>query len=143
MSSHLTINIINKKNEEENFEFLFNETTTIYELKQYIVENTNYQLHNIHFINNSSYFDNSTLVINTNYYVNNSIYFINVKSKCSTCGGKYANIIGDCKFCKCKFCLSHRLPESHNCINISICKDNAFSINSNKVMSEKCVASKI
>jgi hypothetical protein len=143
MSSYLTIKIINKKNEEETFETEFNEITTIYELKQYIAEKTNNELHNIHFLNNSSYFDNSMLIINTNYYINNSIYFINTKSKCATCGAKYAKIIGDCKFCKCKFCLNHRLPETHNCINMNICKNKAFNNNSNKVMSEKCVASKI
>jgi hypothetical protein len=134
--------LINKKNKNEIFEFILNDNTTVYELKQYIIDNTDYKIYNIHFINNGSYLDNSTLINNVNY-INNKLYFTNSKSKCATCGNKCSVIIGDCKFCKCNFCLNHRLPETHNCININICKSKAFILNSNKVISEKCVASKI
>jgi predicted nucleic acid binding AN1-type Zn finger protein len=59
------------------------------------------------------------------------------------CGKKIAYIIGECKFCTCSFCLIHRLPEIHNCINLDKCKEQAKDINENKLMQEKCVANKI
>ena len=59
------------------------------------------------------------------------------------CGKKFASIIGDCKFCDCKFCLIHRLPESHNCTKLDECCKIAKENNEIKLMEEKCIASKI
>lgn len=42
-----------------------------------------------------------------------------------------------------KFCSSHRLPESHLCINLTSCKQKAQQQLNSKLISEKCVAQKI
>jgi len=67
------------------------------------------------------------------------------KSKCAfgDCNQKPVLIIGDCKFCNQKYCGTHRLAEAHACANLQSCRDQAFNKNKEKVMSEKCVASKV
>ena len=65
------------------------------------------------------------------------------KTKCATCGKKAAAIIGDCRFCEQKFCLKHRLPESHACINLENCKNEAKERNTENVMNGKCVSAKV
>jgi ubiquitin C len=67
------------------------------------------------------------------------------KSKCDfgECPQKPVLIIGDCKFCQKKFCGSHRLAESHACQNLQACRDLHFNKNKEKVLREKCVASKV
>lgn len=59
------------------------------------------------------------------------------------CGKKYAYIIGDCKYCNQKFCLIHRLPESHNCQNLQECCSIAKKNNEIKLMNEKCTPNKL
>ncbi|KAI8977945.1 hypothetical protein BDB01DRAFT_801298 [Pilobolus umbonatus] len=59
------------------------------------------------------------------------------------CTDKVVNIIGDCRYCKSSFCSRHRLPESHTCINLLSCKQAAHERNSIKLLSERCVASKV
>jgi hypothetical protein len=54
-----------------------------------------------------------------------------------------ARIIGDCRYCEGVFCARHRLPESHSCGNISRCRQQSFEKNSEKLLSEKCVADKV
>ena len=36
---------------------------------------------------------------------------------CDGCSLKVAMIVGHCKYCDNDFCLKHRLPESHDCVN--------------------------
>ena len=50
-------------------------------------------------------------IINMNFFPINNIYYITAKSKCAICGNKSANIVGDCKYCNCKYCLKHRLRD--------------------------------
>jgi len=59
------------------------------------------------------------------------------------CTLQYAMIIGDCKFCKLKFCGKHRLPEAHQCSHLSSCREEAHERNKEKVMREQCVAAKV
>jgi hypothetical protein len=145
--SMLEVNVINIKNKDEDpINIVVDENITVYDMKIEISINNNIPISNIHIVKSESdlsFIDNSMKIINTNFFVAKNIYYITAKSKCATCGNKSANIIGDCKYCKCKYCLKHRLPESHFCVNIDKCRMNAFTINSNKIMSEKCVASKI
>ena len=143
----LIIKLINfKKQDEEEINITVDENLTVYDLKIEISATKNVPISNIHIVKSETeltYVENSFRIINMNFFPINNIYYITAKSKCAICGNKSANIVGDCKYCSCKYCLKHRLPESHNCINMNKCHMKAFTINSNKVMSEKCVASKI
>jgi ubiquitin C len=60
-----------------------------------------------------------------------------------TCTDKAVKIVGDCRYCSAKFCGRHRLPEAHACVNLTNCKEVAHERNSVKLMSERCVASKV
>jgi len=66
-------------------------------------------------------------------------------NKCAfpDCCQKPVLIIGDCKFCKLKFCVNHRLPESHVCSNMKSCREQSFNKLKAKLESEKCVSSKV
>ena len=37
------------------------------------------------------------------------------------CNQQAAMIIGDCKYCKLKYCGKHRLPEAHSCSGMQVC----------------------
>ena len=67
------------------------------------------------------------------------------KSCCGTegCTKAVAMIIGDCNYCKGKFCATHRLPETHCCAAYGACKTAAFNRNAAKLEAEKCVAKKV
>ena len=52
-------------------------------------------------------------------------------------------IIGNCKWCNLHFCNTHRLPESHCCIQLNDCKNSAFNINQNKLEKEKTICRKV
>ncbi|KAF1807443.1 ubiquitin-related domain-containing protein [Mucor lusitanicus] len=67
------------------------------------------------------------------------------KSRCaySSCSDKVVKIIGDCRYCQHKFCSRHRLPEDHVCENLMSCRQAAHERNSIKLLSERCVASKV
>ena len=67
----------------------------------------------------------------------------NTKCNYGDCKKHVAHIIGDCVYCVKKFCVKHRLPESHNCHNIELCKRIANDRNSNLLMQSKCVGNKI
>ncbi|CAO3616699.1 unnamed protein product [Cunninghamella blakesleeana] len=60
-----------------------------------------------------------------------------------SCSDKPVKIIGDCRYCQSKFCARHRLPEAHACVNLTTCKQAAYERNSIKLLSERCVASKV
>ncbi|EPB88025.1 ubiquitin C [Mucor circinelloides 1006PhL] len=67
------------------------------------------------------------------------------KSRCAyaSCSDKVVKIIGDCRYCQHKFCSRHRLPEDHVCENLMSCRQAAHERNSIKLLSERCVASKV
>ncbi|KAI9281655.1 ubiquitin family-domain-containing protein [Sporodiniella umbellata] len=67
------------------------------------------------------------------------------KSRCAfnSCSDKTVKIIGDCRYCQSKFCARHRLPEDHLCENLTSCRQAAHERNSIKLLSERCVASKV
>ncbi|KAI9299607.1 hypothetical protein BJ944DRAFT_172141, partial [Cunninghamella echinulata] len=60
-----------------------------------------------------------------------------------SCTDKPVKIIGDCRYCESKFCARHRLPEAHACVNLTTCKQAAYERNTLKLLSERCVASKV
>ncbi|ORX97776.1 ubiquitin-domain-containing protein [Basidiobolus meristosporus CBS 931.73] len=59
------------------------------------------------------------------------------------CYDRAVRIIGQCRYCEQRFCGLHRLPESHACPNLTICKQYSFARYADRLMSEKCVASKV
>ncbi|KAI8149628.1 ubiquitin family-domain-containing protein [Fennellomyces sp. T-0311] len=59
------------------------------------------------------------------------------------CSDKVVKIIGDCRYCQSRFCARHRLPEAHACVNLMSCRQVAHERNSIKLLSERCVASKV
>ncbi|KAI9359898.1 polyubiquitin [Pilaira anomala] len=67
------------------------------------------------------------------------------KTRCPfpNCTDKIVKIIGDCRYCQHKFCARHRLPEAHACENLMSCRQAAHERNSIKLLSERCVASKV
>ena len=62
---------------------------------------------------------------------------------CSGCSARAVVIVGDCSYCKGKFCGAHRLPETHSCAAISACRSQAFERNAARLESERCVAPKV
>jgi|688.fasta_scaffold641171_2 hypothetical protein len=71
------------------------------------------------------------------------IFYKILKNSCNVCGGKATIITGDCNFCKCKYCNTHRLPESHGCACIHTLKKDSYNDNFSRVMNGKCVAAQI
>lgn len=67
------------------------------------------------------------------------------KSRCSfsECKARVAIIVGDCTYCDKSYCVSHRLPEGHQCEGITKCRDIAKNKISNRLLSEKAVSNKI
>ncbi|EIE88012.1 hypothetical protein G6F46_001880 [Rhizopus delemar] len=67
------------------------------------------------------------------------------KTRCAfqSCSEKPVKIIGNCRYCQSNFCARHRLPEDHLCENLTNCKQAAYERNSMKLLSERCVASKV
>ena len=67
------------------------------------------------------------------------------KNRCAiqNCNQRVVELIGDCKWCKNKFCQTHRLPETHACSGLRECKQQAFDTNANSLNKMKCVGSKI
>ncbi|KAI8810335.1 hypothetical protein BJ742DRAFT_888196 [Cladochytrium replicatum] len=59
------------------------------------------------------------------------------------CSDRAVKIVGDCRYCSSKFCARHRLPEAHACPNIQSCRADAQTILEKKLLTEKCVASKV
>jgi len=85
-------------------------------------------------------------VCDYNIQKESTLHLVKGKSnKCDfvDCAKKPAVIIGDCKFCSLKFCAQHRLPETHDCSNIKDCRQQSFEKNKEKLLKEKCVATKV
>ncbi len=59
------------------------------------------------------------------------------------CTLQCAMIIGDCKYCRKKFCGKHRLPESHRCTNMTKCQSEQFERNKKTLLSQSCVGKKL
>lgn len=68
-----------------------------------------------------------------------------LKGKCGVeeCKHRPALVVGDCKYCTGHFCSEHRLPETHSCTGLAQCKEVHFNKNKDKLLREKCVASKV
>lgn len=52
-------------------------------------------------------------------------------------------IFGHCKYCSKHFCTEHRTVERHQCVNINSCRDEVFQSFQIKLLSEKCINTKI
>jgi len=59
------------------------------------------------------------------------------------CPNRVAVIIGHCKACQGKWCLNHRLPESHLCTHMETIRQESFDRNMNKLMEEKTCNKKV
>ncbi|EGS18658.1 uncharacterized protein CTHT_0052640 [Thermochaetoides thermophila DSM 1495] len=61
------------------------------------------------------------------------------KVRCSfpECKAAARPIVGDCAFCKGKFCSTHRLLEDHNCRNLEDCKREAHEQNAMQLNKER------
>ncbi|CEI85629.1 hypothetical protein RMCBS344292_00087 [Rhizopus microsporus] len=70
-------------------------------------------------------------------------HIIKVRCSLELCTSAYVKIIGDCNYCQAKYCSRHRLPEDHACYNMNVCKQLAHRRNSEKLLNEYCVASKV
>ncbi|KAK9764023.1 hypothetical protein K7432_018628 [Basidiobolus ranarum] len=66
-------------------------------------------------------------------------------TKCysSGCSDRAVRIVGECRYCNRKFCSRHRIPEAHMCTNLTTCKQASFERYADRLLSEKCVASKV
>jgi len=66
-------------------------------------------------------------------------------SRCGfgTCTAKKAKVIGLCRYCFVDYCSRHRLPETHTCTQLEMCRKSSFDRNAQKLAAEKCVAAKI
>lgn len=59
------------------------------------------------------------------------------------CNKKAHSLLGQCGYCSKYYCMKHRLPEKHNCVNLYICKEEAFKENKKILKRQKCVNNKI
>ena len=112
---------------------------SIYEVRKIIQDRKNIPLADIHIVKAENiYYQNKDIV-------DNSIVLTirQVKNRCPACFQKAAAIVGNCRYCQLNYCSAHRLPESHLCPHLDICKRQSFDKNSHTVLSGKCVALKI
>lgn len=120
-----------------------NKAILTYDLKVKIVDLCKVPIDIVHIYKDKEskvfYMDNEIIDI----FDGMEIQFKQLKNRCPVCLKKTAPIIGDCKFCKLKFCGAHRLPEAHCCYSMQKCRDQSFQQNEKKVLSEKCVATKV
>ena len=129
----------------QNIELDISKDSSIYELKKAISNQKKIGIDQIHILQN----DSSNPETNSGFKNTDSIYGLDqvilkiVKNRCSVCMRKSAPIVGDCSYCKCAYCPTHRLPEVHLCPCLSDCKKEHFDKNFKTVMEQKCVASQI
>ena len=66
-------------------------------------------------------------------------------NKCSLkgCCSAPLRMVGDCQYCKGKFCSRHRLLENHFCSGLESCKEQLHKRNAIKLQSEQTIASKV
>lgn len=133
--------VVNSKNSSQNFTIPEN-VSSIYDLKVFLSGEISEPVSNIHifyiYIDKKKY-----LQMNDCIFDFIKLKFMIAKSKCAMCLSKSAAIIGDCKFCQSKYCLNHRLPEAHDCVNVSSCKKEAFKTNEKNLLNNKCVSLKL
>lgn len=65
----------------------------------------------------------------------NKCPFVNNGEKCCE---KISIIVGKCNYCQQVFCLTHRYPEAHNCVNLADLKQKKHNINTNNLLNQKC-----
>ena len=119
-------------------------TKNIYDLKTMISKLLNIDIDTIFLYNSSIAIDTRRIYQNIDMIENiEEIFYKILKNSCNVCGAKSTMIIGDCNFCKCKYCNLHRLPESHRCACIHTVKKDSYTENFNRVMNGKCVAAQI
>ncbi|ORX86936.1 putative ubiquitin [Basidiobolus meristosporus CBS 931.73] len=66
-------------------------------------------------------------------------------ARCSLtgCYNRVVRFIGECQYCSQKFCSRHRIPEAHACTYLTTCKQMSFDRYADRLLNEKCVASKV
>jgi predicted nucleic acid binding AN1-type Zn finger protein len=66
-----------------------------------------------------------------------------MKCHVKECSRKTVEVVGECKFCKNRFCLKHRLVELHECPFMESCIQQAKNKNENILLRNKCTSIKI
>ena len=118
--------------------------TTIYDIKQSLVRNDIGVLFlDKLFIYNDM--DGKSLCNNADYLQSerDTYYYKVLASACNQCLKKPVLVIGDCNYCKLKYCGIHRLPEAHNCVRISDCKRQHHEKNTKNLIENKIHTSKV
>ncbi|KAI9101354.1 nuclear protein, partial [Phlyctochytrium arcticum] len=59
------------------------------------------------------------------------------------CSHPPLRIAGQCRYCTHTYCAKHRLPETHACQELGTCRQQAVQKLGQRLMGEKCVASKM
>jgi predicted nucleic acid binding AN1-type Zn finger protein len=62
---------------------------------------------------------------------------------CESCSNSVMVVVGECRYCSKGFCASHRLPETHACVAMETCRQDAKDRNASLLFAQKCVAAKI
>jgi len=107
---------------------------------------------NLHTLQHSG--TTTAITITTHHYINNYYYYFwNMQAasgskrivRCAVagCNDRAARIVGDCRYCQAKHCSRHRLPEAHACAKLNDVQKDSFARNADRLLGEKCVASKV
>jgi len=109
----------------------------VYAIKKRVSERKKISLSSIHIV------DGSTNKASADISQPTPIYIKIVPDRCATCFQRYAKIIGDCRYCKLKYCSSHRLPEVHHCPEMEACRSASHTRNTESLLKNKCVSSTV
>lgn len=137
----MTITVFVSLGKDNKVEYKIEGVFNIYQLKQYLSEKLGKELGNV-FIYSTE--ESKTPLQNLyNFDDGSCLYAKTAKNRCSICMGIATFGIGDCVYCKCNYCNTHRLPESHKCPKLENCRKESFDANFKQVISQKCVISQI
>ncbi len=137
----MTITVFVSLGKENKVEYKMEDILNIYHLKKDLSGKLGKELSNI-FIYSTE--ESKTPIQNlSNFEDGITLYAKIAKNRCATCMGVATFGIGDCIYCKCNYCNTHRLPESHKCPRLENCKKESFDANFKHVISQKCVISQI
>ena len=59
------------------------------------------------------------------------------------CAKRVAAVVGECRYCAARYCIKHRLPETHGCKGLTVCIKKATDLNTSKLLAGRCVGVKI
>merc|ERR1711890_52288 len=114
---------------------------TVKELKKHIQNET--QINNFNLEFNNSRLEDNLILDQLNYTKGEVIKVVLRNCIFSNCLNRINRVIGTCLHCKYTFCGKHRIPESHDCEKMVLCKKRAFDKNSDKLSREKVEVKKV